>query len=155
MSEPPRNKETDTTNRAGRNSDGNRGGDRRRRRRDDTIQWISGAAALLGLWIAVSPFLYETVQSVLWNNVVVGAAIFLVSGYNFYRVMNGDGTSVSVMSLVALLGLWAVVAPLVLEVESQALLWSNVVAGIIVALLAGYVAYSVSAVRTGAPAGTR
>ena len=128
-------------------------------------KWLSGIISLIGLWIAVSPFVYEAMASLLWNNVIVGAAIFLLAGYNYYRIVTDHPTSVGVMSLVALLGLWILVAPFAiegqiavegLEAAAEGLVWSSVVAGILTTVLAAYVAYAARGdVRTGAPAGTQ
>lgn len=122
--------------------------------RSESAKWVSGIASLVGLWILISPFVYEATEAGLWNNVIVGAAILLIAGYNYYRTVNGYATSVGAMSLVALLGLWTVIAPFVLEIGVEALLWSNVVAGVLGLIFAGYVAYAGRAVRAGAPTRT-
>lgn len=117
--------------------------DRQVRTRDSqSIKWLSGIVSLVGLWIAVSPTVYETTDAMLWNNVIVGLGIFLLAGYNYYRMANGYAPSVGVATVVAALGLWSVVAPFLLEVVSTELLWSTVVSGIVVAALAGYNAYA-------------
>ncbi|RQH03513.1 SPW repeat protein [Natrarchaeobius oligotrophus] len=128
-------------------------------------KWLSGIVSLIGLWIAVSPFVYEAAAELTWNNVVVGGAIFLLAGYNYYRIVTAHPTSTGVMSLVALLALWTLVAPFALEgqfamegleIAAQGLIWSNVVTGIVAALLAAYIAYAAGrGVRTGTPAGAR
>jgi len=132
------------------------GADREARTDFDTgaMKWISGLVSLIGLWIAASPFVYDTTEMGLWNNVVVGAAIFLIAGYNFYRMSNGFFASVGSASLVALLGLWTIVAPFVMAFETDAMLWSNVAAGAVVALLAAYNAYANREAQA-TPAGTR
>ena len=128
-------------------------------------KWLSGFVSLIGFWIAVSPTIYETAASITWNNTLVGGAIFLLAGYNYYRISNGSPTSTGVMSLVALLALWTVVAPFAfegriamsgLDVAQLGLVSSNVVSGILMAALAAYIAYAGgSEVRTGTAAGTR
>ncbi|RQG89826.1 hypothetical protein EA462_07355 [Natrarchaeobius halalkaliphilus] len=128
-------------------------------------KWLSGIVSLIGLWIAASPFVYEAVVAFTWNNVVIGGAIFLLAGYNYYRIVTDHPTSTSVMSLVALLALWTLVAPFALEgqfamegleVAASALVWSNVVFGIIAAAMAAYIAYAGGrGVRAGTAAGTR
>lgn len=132
-------------------------------------KWLSGLVSLIGLWIAASPFVYEATDAAIWNNLIVGAAIFLIAGYNYYRITNNQSTSTGAMSLVVLLGLWTLIAPYTLEwavegavategleVAAQALVWSNVVTGILTALLAGYVGYMAgSDVHTGTAAETR
>ena len=104
-------------------------------------KWLSGIISLIGLWIAVSPFVYDATETALWNNLLVGAAIFLVAGYNYYRIVTNHTTSVGAMTLVAILGLWALVAPWLVEYAADGLFWSTVVTGALVAILSGYVAY--------------
>ena len=116
----------------------------RRTTAESGIKWLSGIASLFGAWIVVSPWVLETELATgsLWNNVIIGAAIFLIAGYNYYRMSNGMSASVGGATLVALLGLWMIVAPfLVFEVEA-ALLWSDVISGAAVAVLSGYNAYA-------------
>lgn len=131
----------------------------------DGQKWLSGIVSLIGLWLAVSPFVYETAQSVLWNNLLIGGAVFLLAGYNYYRITNGHPTSTGVMSLVALLALWIVVSQFAiggqfaigsLEVADTGLTWSNVVSGLVAAALSAYVAYAAGrSVPRGTAAGTR
>ena len=128
-------------------------------------KWLSGIVSVIGLWIALSPAVYETTASIEWNNVLVGGAIFLLAGYNFYRIVNAYPTSTGVMSLVALLALWTLAAPFAiegsvamsdLEVAQRGLVWSNVVCGIAMAAAAAYIAYAAGAeVPTGTATGTR
>lgn len=137
----------------------------RDQREPESQKWLSGIVSVIGLWIAISPAIYEAAASITWNNVLVGGAIFLLAGYNYYRIVTDHPTSMGVMSLVALLALWTIAAPFAfegqlamegLEVAAQGLVWSNVIAGILMAVLAGYVAYAArAAVRTGTVAGTR
>lgn len=136
--------------------------DRRGQGEPEGQKWLSGIVSLIGLWIAASPFVYEVSQSMRWNNVIVGLAIFLVAGYNFYRIVSDRPTSTGAMSLVVLLALWTMVSQFAiggefalaeLGVASEGLVWSNVVSGVIGALIAAYVAYAAGRrVRTGAPA---
>ncbi|WP_408958839.1 SPW repeat protein [Natrinema sp. 74] len=138
------------------------------RTRDDDAagrKWLSGFVSLIGLWIAVSPFVYEQEPAMLWNNVLIGGAIFLLAGYNYYRISNAHPTSTGVMSLVALLALWIAVSQWAidgqfamdaLEAAGIGLIWSNIVSGLVAAVLSAYIAYAGGRdVRTGTAAGTR
>lgn len=107
---------------------------------------LAGLASLIGAWVAASPFvLEETAAEGLgaagWNNVAVGAAIFLVAGANFYRLSKGRNVSRGAAGLVALLGLWLVLAPLAVFEMQDALLWSTVASGAIAGLIGAYNAY--------------
>lgn len=112
----------------------------------DATKWLSGINALLGAWLVVSPFLLTTttggLSASVWNNVVIGAVIFLIAGYNYYRQSRNQAVSTGSASLVALLGLWMIVAPFVVfAVDTAAMFWSNVIAGTLVTIIAVYVAY--------------
>lgn len=120
-------------------------------------KWLSGITSLIGLWIAASPFLYEVTDAMMWNNVLTGAGIFLIAGYNYYRITKGHTSSTGAMSLVMLLGLWALLSPFIMEIgaDAEALRMSNIVSGLLTAALAGYVAYAARRMRAGTAAGTR
>jgi len=108
----------------------------------EAMKWVSGIASLVGLWIAASPFVYDTTTMATWNNVAIGLAIFLVAGFTYYQLAGGMFAAVGALSLVVLLGLWTIVAPYVMDFESNALLLSNVAAGAAVALISAYNAYA-------------
>lgn len=95
---------------------------------------------MLGLWLIVAPFLLGAPTADLWNDVIVGGLIAVLAGYNWYRTTQGEEVSTSGAALNSLLGLWLIAAPFVFGV-SGALLWNDVIVGIIVASLAGYDIY--------------
>lgn len=112
----------------------------------ESTKWLSGINSLLGAWLVISPFLLISVAADLsasvWNNIIIGLAIFLVAGYNYYRQSKNLVASTGSASLVALLGLWMIVAPLVVfAVDTTTMFWSNVITGALVTLIAVYVAY--------------
>ncbi|USZ70229.1 SPW repeat protein [Natronosalvus halobius] len=117
-------------------------------------KWLSGLVSLIGIWIAVSPFVYGTAETATWNNVLVGASIFLLAGYNYYRIQTAHPSSTPAMSLVAILGLWVLLSPFVLAygTDTGGASWSTIVSGALTALLAGYVAYAGGRTPTGAGA---
>ncbi|ELY99089.1 hypothetical protein C482_11056 [Natrialba chahannaoensis JCM 10990] len=115
----------------------------------DVMQWVSALAALVGLWLVASPFLIESTEAAIWNNTLVGTAIFLLAGYNFYRLTRNRLANVSVASLTVLLGLWALVSPFAIEMGSTDLATSTMLSGLVVAILSAYSAYENN--RTEAP----
>lgn len=119
------------------------------------MKYLSGIVSLIGLWIAVSPYVYEATQTATWNNLAVGTAIFLLAGYNYYRMSKEHRMDVGVPSLVALLGLWSMVAPFLLAYGSNALLWSTIASGLGVLALSGYNAYQSKRTETTTRTGTR
>lgn len=108
----------------------------------ETMRWVSGFVALAGAWVAISPLLYAPSPVAFWTNVVTGLAIAIVSGSGFLLLLDSDVVGVAAASLVVLLGLWTVVAPLVVSFEDAGLLWSNVGTGGLIVLVAGYHAYA-------------
>ncbi|WP_266080232.1 SPW repeat domain-containing protein [Haladaptatus caseinilyticus] len=116
------------------------------------LKWLSGFVSLIGAWIFVSAFVYTMSMSSYWNNIIIGAAIFLVAGYNYYRMSKGLTTSIGSSSFVALMGLWMILVPFVMAVGT--VFWSDIVSGVVVAIIAGYNAYAGREARAGAPAGT-
>lgn len=111
------------------------------RRMVDTTTWTTAAAVVVGLWVIASPFVYDVAETALWNAVIVGVLVAIVAGYNLYRRTDADPVHVGGASLTALLGLWLIASPWALGVTGSGMLWSSVVAGIVVAGIGGYNAY--------------
>jgi hypothetical protein len=45
---------------------------------------VAYSVALLGLWVLVAPFVFGVGAAAMWNDVIVGAAITGLGGYNGY-----------------------------------------------------------------------
>lgn len=108
----------------------------------DTIRWISALVALIGFYLVVSPFLLNVAGIVIWNSVCTGTAILFASGHGFVRLSRDRLASVGVASLTVLLGLWALVSPLIIEMGSNVLATTTVISGVIVAAFSAYNAYA-------------
>jgi len=121
----------------------------------DVMQWVSALAALLGLYLVASPFLLESTDAAVWNDTLVGTAIFLTAGYNFYRLSKDRLASVGVASLTVLLGLWALVSPSFIDMGGSALATGTAISGLLVAALAAYNAYANNKADTPERAGAR
>lgn len=50
--------------------------------------WSSGLAALLGLWMIASPFVYGAVTAVWWSSIISGVAVAALSGYEAYEAQS-------------------------------------------------------------------
>ncbi|MDS0476905.1 hypothetical protein [Natrinema sp. 1APR25-10V2] len=108
----------------------------------DTIRWISALIALIGFYLVVSPFFLNVAGVAIWNSICTGMTILFASGHNFVRLSRDRLASVSVASLTVLLGLWALLSPLIIEMGSSVLATSTAIAGVIVAALSAYNAYA-------------
>lgn len=142
-----RTRDTAETRTGDRNRDAGRNGSRdANETRDvldtDVMRWLSALVALAGLALVASPFLFEATETATWNNVLVGAAIAAVAGYNFVRMTRNRLASVGLASLAVLLGLWALVSPYLLEMGSNELTTATGILGALAAGLSAYNAYA-------------
>jgi uncharacterized membrane protein len=100
------------------------------------ISWVN---FVLGLWLIVAPFalLYRGISAALWDNVIVGIIIAALAGW---RALGKESVRMTMTSwVVALLGLWTLVAPFALHYAGNAnAMWNNVIVGIVVVILATY-----------------
>jgi drug/metabolite transporter (DMT)-like permease len=108
----------------------------------DVMQWVSALVALIGLYLVASPFLFEATETAIWNDTLVGTAIFVVAGYNFVRLSRDRLASVGAAALAVLLGIWTLVSPAVIEMGSSELATGTAVSGLLVAALSAYNAYA-------------
>lgn len=125
--------------------------DEERRRKTSVLSIVIAA---LGVWAAVSVLAFDTGAAALWNNLLAGAFVAIAAGYNFYRLSNDIPLSIGVASLVAILGIWLIISPALLEMTGM-LFWSTLGAGLLIAALAGYNAYEARGARRVATESTR
>ncbi|ELY63226.1 SPW repeat domain-containing protein [Natrinema versiforme] len=107
---------------------------------DATTKVTIAGNSVLGYWLLVAPFVLGTSAAGRWNDIVVGAMVILVAGYNYTRAVSRRPISATGAGLVAVLGLWLVVAPFALGLKGVAL-WNDVVSGTLVASFGSYNAY--------------
>ncbi|SIR97405.1 SPW repeat protein [Natronorubrum thiooxidans] len=125
--------------------------DEERRRKTSVLSIVIAA---LGVWAAVSVLALDTSMAALWNNLLAGAVVAIAAGYNVYRLSNDIPLSIGVASLVAILGIWLIISPALLEMTGM-LFWSTLGAGLLIAALAGYNAYEARGARQVATESTR
>lgn len=113
-------------------------------------KWTSWLAALVGLWVLVSPFaLTGSIASgtAMWSNVIAGVLVLVLAAYGAYALRSSAVTNVAAEWsgwLAGLAGLWILVSPFVLTgaIASGNPMYSNVIAGGIAAVLAAYAGYA-------------
>ncbi|WP_436927993.1 SPW repeat protein [Halosimplex amylolyticum] len=122
-------------------------------------KWISLLVALLGLWMLAQSFLLDPIAGNFWSDVIVGAALVVLGGYNYYRRANDQLGSVGVGAFVALLGLWLIATPFILgstegtaAVETDIEFWNDIVVGLLTFLLGAYSAYEARDTDVATPA---
>lgn len=94
--------------------------------------WAGGLVVLLGGLIFVSPILFTGFGTVILTNILTGVAIAIIGSILVVKRSSGLGLVLAGSAIVALLGAWIVATPFVLEVNTDNLLYSNVVLGALV-----------------------
>ena len=114
-------------------------------------KWASWFAALVGLWVLVSPFVVSgsiTSGTPMWSNAIAGIVVLVLTAFGAYTIRTSAETATSSSGewsgwIAALAGLWIVVSPFIVggTIDAGTTLWSNVVAGAVVLVLAAYTGY--------------
>ncbi|MFB6164345.1 MAG: hypothetical protein ABEJ31_04225 [Haloarculaceae archaeon] len=114
----------------------------------DQGRWLSALVVLAGAWLVVQPFLVDLVALHFWNNVLVGLALIVLGGFNYYRRAADRLASTAAAGLVALLGLWMIAVPFVLDATINFVVvpgpfgfWNDIIVGLIVLGLGLYSVY--------------
>lgn len=92
----------------------------------------SGLNVILGIWLVIAPLvIYFASPAALWNEVIVGVVLFALA---LSRTSALRITWPSWVNLI--LGIWLVIAPFVLGNNNAAAVWTQVVSGILIGLIA-------------------
>ncbi|MFB6104800.1 MAG: SPW repeat protein [Halobacteriaceae archaeon] len=113
-----------------------------------TAKWTSWLTALVGLWLAVSPFvLTGSIASgnPLYSTVIGGALVVVLSAYTAWTWRSRDAEDLAEYSawLAGLIGLWTAISPFILTgaIQSGTVLYSTVAAGVLILVLDAYAGY--------------
>jgi len=100
------------------------------------IRAVSGVDILAGLWLVAAPFIFNYAANggSRANDVIVGIAVLLLAGIQ----MAGENYRTSLPSWISgILGVWLIIAPFAMSFPSgSAAMWSDVIAGIVLVILA-------------------
>ncbi|UPV73213.1 hypothetical protein M0R89_11710 [Halorussus limi] len=112
-------------------------------------KWLSGIIALLGAWLILQTFLFDMVASQFWNDLIVGALLLGIGGYNYSRQGKDQVGSVGAAAIAALLGLWLIAAPFMFgwdagatEAVNPLVFWNDIVVGLITLGIGAFSAYA-------------
>lgn len=111
------------------------------------VKLISAIAAVVGLLLLVTPFVFDATDAAFWNHIVVGLAIFFIAAFNYYRVSGGQSSLMSAIGIMVLLGAWTIISPFTFEVGSTELFWSTVLIGVLTLIFGGSIATSERRIR--------
>lgn len=115
-------------------------------------KWASWLAAVVGVWVIVSPFVLSgsiTTGTAMWSNVVAGVVITVLAAYGAYSIRSAVDPGANALGewsgwITGLVGIWIIVSPFVLSgsIAAGPVMWSNVAAGLVAVVLAAYAGYS-------------
>lgn len=124
-------------------------------------KWLSALVALLGLWMIVQAVLFDLVATQFWNDIIIGAALLALGGYNYSRRADERFGNVAAAGLAALLGLWLIITPFVFGADSGATetvndagFWNDILVGLAVTTIGAYSAYKARDHQTTSPRAT-
>jgi hypothetical protein len=109
----------------------------------------SGVNVLLGVWLIVSPWVFDySGRSAALSSVTVGALIALLAAIRLTWLHNSAGLS----GINLLLAFWTAAAPWIYEYAiNTGALWNNIFVGVLVAVLAVWSAIATDADRRRRP----
>ena len=93
-----------------------------------TARGIGIANLVLGLWLIISPFLFGYESGAIANSVILGVIVAILAVIHL-TAPNQSWTS----WLNGVAGLWLIVAPFMLGFTSAAVLWNQIIVGVLVA----------------------
>jgi hypothetical protein len=103
------------------------------------LKWIGAFVGLIGLWLIVGPpFLFEAPFADFWSDLIVGFVLLSLAIYTYAR--RASASSQWAMAAATVFGGWVILGAFLWQ-TSAILFWNDLLAGGIVAVLAGYSTY--------------
>ena len=98
-----------------------------------TMGGASCVNVLFGIWVLISPFMvqFARLPAAMWNNVIVGIVIALLALIRTSTPWQSGWSWANVI-----LGIWMIISPFALGAMTTAILWNNIILGIVIALVA-------------------
>jgi len=102
-----------------------------------TSDSITGGASwlnvLLGIWVIISPFVVQFAQlpAAMWNNVIVGIVIAILA-----LIRTSTPRQIGWSWANVILGIWMIISPFALGTMTTAILWNNIILGVVIAIVA-------------------
>ena len=91
------------------------------------MSWIN---LLGGIWFIIAPFIWGAASQGVANGVIVGIIVAILAIIRMSSAHSGWASWIN-----GILGLWMIIAPWAISYVTVASRWSNVIAGIIVAIV--------------------
>lgn len=115
---------------------------------DESGKWLSALIAVLGLWMIIQALGVELTAAQFWNDVLIGALLIAVGGYNYSRQSNERFANTAVALIAVAAGLWLIAAPFMLgadtgltETTNEFGFYNDIIVGMLAVGLGAYSAY--------------
>ncbi len=99
------------------------------------IRLASGVNVLLGIWLIIAPFVFAFTAAAFWNNVAVGVFVLLLAAT---RVSRPTASTKAASWTKAIIGIWLIIAPFVLDYLSLGEFWDDISVGVLLLILASW-----------------
>jgi hypothetical protein len=94
-------------------------------------QWSQKFLAAVGTWVMAAPSLLGSALELLRIDVIIGATLVIVAGFNYGRRLAKEPTHGGAIGLSLVLGLFLIVFPFYYEVSRQ-IFWNDVISGVLI-----------------------
>lgn len=95
-----------------------------------TAKGIGIINLVLGIWLIISPFLFNYSGNAMTNSIILGVVIAILA---IIRLSAPSQTWASWLNGVA--GLWLIIAPFIISATQASVLWNHIVVGLVVAVI--------------------
>jgi hypothetical protein len=100
------------------------------------VERTAGLTAVLGAFVMVSTAVFTITDIMGIHNVFAGAAVAAIASVQAYRTSERGSPNIVIPAVLALLGIWIAIAPIVVfDVQRELVLGINGVSGALIAVL--------------------
>jgi hypothetical protein len=99
-----------------------------------TASWPGWLGVVGGIWLILAPFIlnYSNIDNALWNDIIVGAAAILLTGFCALTALRLETSQMRLIAggLSILAGVWLIIAPFLLNYSNiENALWNDIITG--------------------------
>ncbi|HEU4620273.1 MAG TPA: SPW repeat protein [Gammaproteobacteria bacterium] len=99
------------------------------------IRTASGLNVILGVWLVISAFIFAATSAGFWNNILVGMLVLILAST---RVSRPTASTKPLGWTNAVIGIWLIIAPFVLDYASLAATWNDIGVGVLLLIFASW-----------------
>jgi hypothetical protein len=96
------------------------------------IRTASGLNVILGIWLIIAPFIFAMTAAAFWNDILVGLFVLILAST---RVSRPTASTKPASWTNAIVGIWLILAPFVLDYLSIAEIWDDIAVGVLLLIL--------------------